>query len=320
MRASFIPDGEHRQGLSDPSIIPIIDPAPGGFHEPEVGMADAAIMAGKTILITGGTSGIGEVAALELARQGARIVIVGRSREKAEATVAMIQKESGNQAVEYLLADLSSQADIRRLAEEVKEQCPRLDVLVNNAGAMIAPRRESADGIEMTFALNHLGYFLLTNLLLDTLKASAPSRVVNVASDAHRMVSGINFDDIEGKKSYKPFRAYSQSKLANILFTRELARRLEGSGVTANCLHPGFVATNFTAGKAWIFWVFQQAARIFAITPEQGAKTTIYLASSPEVEGVSGRYFVKCKEARPTRAALDDDAARRLWKVSEQMV
>jgi NAD(P)-dependent dehydrogenase (short-subunit alcohol dehydrogenase family) len=277
-------------------------------------------MDGKTCLVTGATSGIGEVAALELARKGARVVLVGRSREKAEATADRIRREADNPSVEYLLADLSSQAEVRRLAEEVKGRYPRLDELINNAGAMFAPRRESVDGIEMTWALNHLAYFLLTDLLLDTLKAGAPSRIVNVASDAHRMVRGIDFDDVEGKKGYKPFRNYGQSKLANILFTRELARRLEGTGVTANCLHPGFVATNFTSGEGWIFWVFQQMARFFAITPEEGAKTTVYLASSPEVEGTSGEYFVKCRKAKPTPAALDDAAARRLWELSERMV
>ncbi len=277
-------------------------------------------MAGKTCLVTGATSGIGEVAALELARKGAKVVLVGRSREKAEATADRIRRESGNPEVEYLLADLSSRADVRRLADEVKARYPRLDVLINNAGAMIAPRRESVDGIEMTWALNHLGYFLLTDLLLDTLKASAPSRIVNVASDAHRMVSGINFDDVEGKKDYKPFRNYGQSKLANILFTRELARRLEGTGVTANCLHPGFVATNFTTGKGFTFRVFQAMAKLFAITPEEGAKTTVYLASSPEVEGVSGGYFAKSRKAKPRPTALDDGAARRLWELSERMV
>jgi retinol dehydrogenase-12 len=283
--------------------------------------ADATrTMSGKTCLVTGATSGIGEVAALELARKGANVVLVGRSRPKAEATADRIRREAGSPSVEYLLADLSSQSEIRRLADEVKARYPRLDVLVNNAGAMFSPRRETVDGIEMTFALNHLAYFLLTNLLIDTLKASGPSRVVNVASDAHRMVSGIDFDDIQAKKAYKPFRVYGQSKLANILFTRELARRLEGSGVTANSLHPGFVATNFTTGEGWLFWGFQQAARVLAITPERGAETTIFLASSPEVEGVSGRYFAKCKEARPTPAARDDEAARRLWDLSERMI
>jgi NAD(P)-dependent dehydrogenase (short-subunit alcohol dehydrogenase family) len=277
-------------------------------------------MSGKTVLVTGATSGIGEVAARELAALGARVVLVGRSASKCEATAAMIRQATGSSTVDYLVADLSSQAEVRRLADEVKARCPRLDVLINNAGAMFSPRRETVDGIEMTWALNHMGYFLLTELLLDTLKASAPSRIVSVASDAHRMISGIHFDDVESKKSYNALNAYSQSKLANILFTRELAHRLEGSGVTANCLHPGFVATNFTTGKGLIFRIFQIGAKFLAISPEDGAKTTIYLASSPEVEKVTGQYFAKCKQAKPTAAASDDEAAKRLWALSETMV
>ena len=284
-------------------------------------MADeSGKMGGKTVLITGATSGIGEVAARELAGMGARVVLIGRSAEKCEATSAMIRRATGSPAVDYLVADLSSKAEVRRLAAEVKARYPRIDVLINNAGAMFSPRRESVDGVEMTWALNHLAYFLLADLLLDTLKASAPSRIVNVASDAHRMVSGIDFGDVEGKKSYKPFRNYAQSKLANILLTRELARRLERSGVTANCLHPGFVATNFTTGKGFAFRVFQVMAKVFAITPENGAKTTIYLASSPEVEGASGGYYSKCKLAKPTAAGRDDEAARRLWELSGHMI
>ncbi len=276
-------------------------------------------MAGKTCLVTGATAGIGRVTARELARRGASVIVVGRSPERSEATVEEIRRETGNPAVEHLVADLSSQADVRRLVGEFKARHDRLDVLVNNAGAMFAPRRENADGIEMTWALNHLGYFLLTGLLLDTLRASAPSRVVSVASDAHRMVPGIDFDDVQGKKSYRAFRIYGQSKLANILFTRELARRLEGSGVTANCLHPGFVATSFTAGEGWIYWAMRQLARVAAITPDEGAKTTIYLATSPEVEGVSGGYFAKCRPAKGTPASRDEAAARRLWELSERM-
>jgi NAD(P)-dependent dehydrogenase (short-subunit alcohol dehydrogenase family) len=277
-------------------------------------------MSGKTIIVTGATSGIGEVAARELAGMGARVVLIGRSGEKCQATADMIRKATGNPAVDYLVADLSSQVAIRRLAADIKVRYPRIDVLINNAGAMVSPRRESVDGIEMTWALNHLGYFLLTDLLLDTLKASAPSRVVSVASEAHRMVSGIDFDDVEGKKSYRPLKSYSQSKLANVLFTRELCRRLEGSGVTANSLHPGFVATNFTAGKGLTFRVFQVGAKLFAITPEQGAKTTIYLASSPEVEGQSGGYYSKSKLAKPSAAARDDEAAQKLWELSQRMI
>lgn len=283
-------------------------------------MAESRTMGGKTCLVTGATSGIGEVAAGELARLGARVILVGRGRGRCEATAARIVAASGNSGVEWLVADLSSRAEVRRLAAEVASKHPRLDVLVNNAGAMFATRRESVDGIEMTWALNHLAYFLLTGLLLDTLKASAPSRIVNVASDAHRMVRGIDFDDIEGERSYKPFRVYGHSKLANILFTRELARRLEGTGVTANCLHPGFVATNFTSGEGWLHWAMRRLATVAALTPEEGAKTTVYLASSPEVEGVSGGYFAKCRRATPRASALDDEAARRLWRLSEQMI
>ncbi len=276
-------------------------------------------MSGKTCLVTGATSGIGEVTARELAARGAAVVLVGRNRGKCEASAERIRAETGGGDVQWLVADLSSRDEVRRLAREVRERFPRLDVLVNNAGAMFAPRRETVDGVEMTWALNHLAYFLLTDLLLDTLKASAPARVVNVASDAHRMVPGIDFDDPEGKTRYRPFRAYGQSKLANILFTFELARRLEGTGVTANCLHPGFVATNFTTGKGWLYWVMRQAARVVALGPEDGAKTSVFLASAPEVEGVTGAYFSKCKPARPRAAALDASAARRLWDLSETM-
>jgi NAD(P)-dependent dehydrogenase (short-subunit alcohol dehydrogenase family) len=276
-------------------------------------------MSGKTCLVTGATSGIGAVTAEALVRLGATVIIVGRDRARTEQLADRLRRETGNQAVEPLLADLSIRADVRALAAQVRERFPRLDVLINNAGAMFDPRRESADGIEMTWALNHLAYFLLTNLLLDTLKSSAPARIVNVASDAHKMARRIEFDDPEGKKRYKPFRAYAQSKLANILFTIELARRLEGTGVTANCLHPGFVATNFTTGSGLLFWIMRQSARIMAISPEAGARTTIYLAAAPEVAGVSGGYFVKQKPATPTAAARDPEAARRLWRLSEEM-
>ena len=284
-------------------------------------MADAtASMVGKTVVVTGATSGIGEVAARELAAKGARVVVVGRSPEKCEATGAMIRRETGSQAVETVVADLSSQASVRRLAEELKARCPKLDVLVNNAGAIINPRKTTVDGIEMTWALNHLAYFLLTDLLLDTLKAAGPARIVSVSSEAHRMVSKVDFDDPQGSKKYGAWHAYGQSKLANVLFTRELARRLEGSGVTANCLHPGLVRTNFTTGEGFLYWAMRRIASVFAISPEEGAKTTIHLASSPEVEGVSGQYFAKSQQATASAAGRDDAAARRLWELSEQMV
>ena len=276
-------------------------------------------MAGKICLVTGATSGIGEVAATALAAKGATVVLVGRNPGKTAATAERIKKEAGNPSVEFLIADLSRQAEVRRLAEEFRAKHDRLHVLVNNAGAMFAERRESADGIELTFALNHLGYFLLTNLLLDTLKASAPSRVVSVASYAHRMVPALDFDDLQFRKKYSGFKVYGASKLANVLFSKELARRLEGTGVTANSLHPGFVATSFVEGNGILGWWFRRMANLFAISPEKGAQTTIYLASSPEVEGVSGLYFSKCKPETPAPAGRDEAAARRLWEESEAL-
>ena len=283
-------------------------------------MSSTQDMAGKTCIVTGATSGIGEVAAEAIAGQGARLVLVGRNRERCDATADRIRKQTGNADVDWLLADLSVQSEVRRLAAEIAGRYPRIDVLVNNAGALFANRRESDDGIEMTLALNHLGYFLLTNLLLDTLRASAPARVVNVASDAHRAARrGINFDDLQGRAHYGAMRAYSQSKLANILFTNELARRLEGTGVTANSLHPGFVATRFGQDNGWFGKLFTLTAAVFAIRPDAGAKTTVYLASSPEVEGVTGQYFVRCQPATPTPAARDPEAAARLWKISSEL-
>jgi NAD(P)-dependent dehydrogenase (short-subunit alcohol dehydrogenase family) len=272
-------------------------------------------MAGKVCLITGATSGIGQATARALAERGATVVVLSRNPERCEASARAIREQTGNPAVVPLAADLSVQAEVRRAAREFLERFPRLDVLVNNAGAAYVKRRESADGIEMTWALNHLGYFLLTNLLLDTLTRSAPARVVSVSSDAHR--SGrIDFDDLQALKRYRPFGAYANSKLANVLFTRELARRLEGTGVTANAMHPGIVATNIDAGMPlWVRLIF----RVFGIPPERGAATAVYLATAPEVEGVSGRYFVKEKEVRPAPSALDDATARRLWDVSEAM-
>jgi NAD(P)-dependent dehydrogenase (short-subunit alcohol dehydrogenase family) len=275
-------------------------------------------MKGKVCLVTGGTSGIGQVTAKELARQGATVVIVGRNRQKCEDTVSQIRQQTGNPAVEYVVGDLSSLAGIRGVANEFRQKHTRLDVLVNNAAGIFMDRRESVDGIEMNLALNHLAYFLLTNLLLDSLKSSAPARVVNVSSEAHRHMV-LDFDDLQGKKSYRGFRAYSKSKLANLLFTFELARRLEGTGVTVNALHPGFVASNIFAGNGRVGWVVRQIASAIALSPEAGAQTSLYLATSPEVEGVTGQYFAKQRSVASSPASHDDAAARRLWAVSEEM-
>jgi NAD(P)-dependent dehydrogenase (short-subunit alcohol dehydrogenase family) len=272
-------------------------------------------MTGKTCLVTGANSGIGKVTAEALARRGARVVIVCRNRERGEPALEEIGKKSGNSRVELMTCDFASQKQIRRLAEEFLSKNDRLDVLVNNAGLMRRYRETTEDGLEMTFAVNHLGYFLLTNLLLDLLKKSAPSRIVNVASVAH-MRGTIAFDDLQGEREYSSMAAYRQSKLANILFTYELARRLEGTLVTANCLHPGVIATNIARDmpKAVGF-----ALKLFFTGAEKGAGTSIYLATSEEVEGVTGKYFDDKKEARSNEESYDREIARRLWKVSAEL-
>jgi NAD(P)-dependent dehydrogenase (short-subunit alcohol dehydrogenase family) len=277
-------------------------------------------MHGKVCLVTGATSGIGGVTAEALARQGATTILVARDPARGAATVQRIRQATGNLRVEMLLADLSVQAEIRRLAHEVQSRYPRLDVLVNNAGALFSRRALSADGIELTWALNHLAYFLLTTLLLDTLKASATARVVNVSSDAHRRAR-LRFDDLQGQQDYGGWRAYAQSKLANVLFTYELARRLDGTGVAANAVHPGFVATNFARqNRSLTALLFRALQQVVALSPEQGAETVIYLATAPEVEGVSGQYFVKRRAVRSSPASYDVQAAQRLWQVSAEMV
>lgn len=273
----------------------------------------------KTCMITGASSGIGRATALALARMGASLVLVCRSRERGEETVAEIAAQTGNRDVTLLLGDLSSQAEVRRVASEFLASARPLHVLINNAGVVNLHRSVTVDGIETTFAVNHLAYFLLTNLLLDRLRRSAPARVVNVASDAHKF-GAIDFDDLGNERRYRAMRVYGQSKRANILFTTELARRLEGSGVTANSLHPGAVATGL--GKNNGGWTRPVIAflGLFFRTPDDGAATSIYLASSAAVEGVNGKYFANCREQRPARAAQDPEMARRLWDVSEQMV
>jgi NAD(P)-dependent dehydrogenase (short-subunit alcohol dehydrogenase family) len=275
-------------------------------------------MQNKICLITGATSGIGQAAALALAQKGATVIVAGRDERRCQDTVAHIQRDTQNFHVDYLLADLSVQAQVRALAVEFKSRYERLDVLVNNAGVINFFRKLSADGIEMTFAVNHLAYFLLTNLLLDTLKASAPARIVNVASNSH-LGEHLDFDNLELKRGYNPGKAYGRSKLANLYFTYELARRLQGTGVTVNAMHPGFVRTNMAANNGWLVRLFLPLVHLNSLTPEQGARTAVYLASSPDVEGVTGKYFVHEREVPSDPISYDESVAKRLWEVSEKM-
>jgi retinol dehydrogenase 14 len=277
-------------------------------------------MAGRTVLVTGGTGGIGKAIAIGLATIGARVGITGRDLARAEQAAADIRTAAGNPAVDAFAADMSSQAEVRRLAVAVLEAYPRLDVLVNNVGGFWAHRHATADGLERTFALNHLAPFLLTNLLLDRLKASAPARVVTISSGAQSM-GRIEFDDLQGARSYSGQRAYNQSKLANIMFTNELARRLEGTGVTANSLHPGVVRTNFgSEDQAGFFAVMSRLALPLLKSPAQGAQTPVYLASSPDVDGVTGQFFVNRKPKTANKVAYDTEMTARLWQVSADLV
>ena len=272
-------------------------------------------MLGRTCLITGATFGIGKATALGIARRGARVVIVGREAERTQATAVWLRRESGNPAVEYLIADLFSLAEVRRLAQAFAAQQERLDVLVNNAGGFFSERATTADGFERTWALNHLAYFRLTLDLLPLLKASAPARIVNVASNVHAR-GRVDFDDLGGARRYDGVRAYCQSKLANVLFTYALARRLADTGVTANCLHPGMVATGISRNMRGIPRLFMNAVSAFILTPEQGAATSIHVASSPDAEGVSGKYFVKRTPARSCLLSYDEALQERLWATS----
>lgn len=276
-------------------------------------------MKGKTCLITGATDGIGRATARELARKGAHVIIVGRSRAKGERVVDSLRAEAAGGPVEFELADLSDQAEIRELAARLNARLSRLDVLINNVGAYFQRRRESRDGIEMTLALNHLGYFLLTGLLIDLLKETQAARIVNVSSGMHRGPQ-IRFDDLQGERRYSGWTAYQQSKLANVLFTYRLADRLESIGVTANCLHPGFVATRFGRDNGIMGFFIGISQRLMAISEEKGAQTSIYLASSPDVTGTSGRYFEQCRAVESSPESHDRDAQDRLWHVSEEMV
>lgn len=280
-------------------------------------MPDATpTMAGRTCMITGATSGIGQATALALAEQGAAIVLVCRNETKGRALMDVIRKRGG--AAHLMLADLSSQAEIRRLSAEFLAQQQPLHVLINNAGVVNLQRKLTVDGIEEVFAVNHLAYFLLTNLLLERLKASAPARIVNVSSEAHKL-SPIQFDDLGFERKYASMKVYGQSKLANVLFTYELARRLEGSGVTVNCLHPGAVSTGLGQNNGRFAQAIIGMLKPFFRTPEKGAETSIFLAASPKVEGISGKYFYNCREKRTARAAQDLATSTRLWDTSARM-
>jgi NAD(P)-dependent dehydrogenase (short-subunit alcohol dehydrogenase family) len=293
---------------------------------------------GRTCIVTGGTAGIGFVVARELAHTGATVVTVARNAERGARSVEEIRRETGNANVEFMRADLSSLVDVRHLAHEIRARHSRIHVLVNNAGGFFARRRESVEGIEMTLALNHLGPFLLTNLLLDLIEAGAPSRIVNVASEAHEDVDRFDFDDPQATKRAYPrteaaslfyalvmpwrhpgYTQYAYTKLANILFTTQLARRLEGTGVVANALHPGIVATEFGRGNGMYGWLMQRYLAVRGISPEEGARTVLHLATSPEAENISGRYFVRSRPVAPSLAAQDREDAARLWNLSFEM-
>jgi retinol dehydrogenase-12 len=295
-----------------PAAPRLLGCAPGGRGG--IGVAQASLE-GRTCLVTGASSGVGEETALGLARLGARVVLVCRSRERGERARAAIAKASGNPAVQLQLGDLASQAAIRQLAKEIRASVPAIHVLVNNAAVVNWRRATTADGLEATFAVNHLAYFLLTHLLLGRIVAGAPARIVNVASDGHRF-GRLDFEDLQLERRYSWWRAYTASKLANVLFTVELARRLEGSGVTANCLHPGAVASRLGHNNGRFAKVVTGLLVPFFLSPAQGAETSIWAASSPEIEGVSGRYFEKRKEVSPSSAARDAETARRLWRES----
>ena len=276
-------------------------------------------MVGKVCLVTGATSGIGKAAATALAAQGAEVVIAGRNQRKAAETVSWIKAETGNDAVQYLLADFSDLDQVRELAKAFKRQTARVDVLVNNAGAFFNRRRGAPNGIEMTFHVNNLAPFLLTNQLLETLQASESARIVNVSSDGHRYGT-MDFENLGFGRGYSGMKAYARSKLANVLFTHELARRLDGGQTTVNALHPGHVATDmYKTGFPLIGSALKWVMGFFALTPQQGAETTVYLASSPEVEGISGKYYAKREAVQSSPLSYDREVAQRLWEVSEEL-
>src|SRR5215217_3929694 len=274
-------------------------------------------MEGKVALITGGTSGIGKAAATALAAMGAEVVVTGRKRERGESALAEIRDAAASERVSLMLADLAVQAEVRKLADDFRERHDRLDVLVNNAGLNQSKRTETPDGIELTLAVNHFAPFLLTNLLLDLLKKSAPSRIVTVSSEARRGAE-IDFDDLQSERRYRAFPVYGMTKKANILFTYELAERLQGTGVVANCLHPGGVNTNFAQNNRGPGILLFRVFKPFMRTPEQGADTVIFLASAPEAGQTNGKYLKDRKEVSPAEPR-DEEAQKKLWEVSEHL-
>ncbi|HEV2687529.1 MAG TPA: SDR family oxidoreductase [Bryobacteraceae bacterium] len=276
------------------------------------------LMQGKVVVITGATSGIGQVAAEKLGAMGARIVQVARDKMRGQAALEKLRQVAPGIAHSIHYADLSSLAQMKQVAGAIAAAEPRIDVLINNAGAMFTRRQMTVDGLERTFAVNHLAYFVLTHGLRHRLVASAPARVVNTSSDAHRSAK-LDFSDLQSEKGYAGFKVYGRSKLCNILFTRELERSLAGTGVTANCLHPGFVATRFGDQSGGMLSYGVRLAKLFAISPDKGAETIVYLASSPEAAKVSGSYFYKCRPATPTLDAQNDNAAQRLWMESAKL-
>jgi len=272
----------------------------------------------KICLVTGANSGVGKATTTALAAMGETVIMICRDRSKGEAARAEISRKTENERVDLLIADLSRQREIKRLAAQVRAEYPNLHVLINNAGAWNSDRMVTADGFETTWAVNHLAYFLLTMELLDLLKASAPARIVNLSSDWHKL-GRINFDDLQFEHGYGGSKAYGQSKLANVLFTYELARKLEGTGITVNCLHPGGVNTNFFNHLKGLTGIVTRLNRPLMRSPEKGAETVIWLATSPEVEGVSGKYFFDCHEIKSSKESYDPEVARKLWEISELM-
>ncbi len=276
-------------------------------------------MNGKTVVITGGTSGIGEVAAVALAEMGARIVLVARDDARAQATLQKLGVANPVAAHAAHIADLFSLYEMKRVAAEIAKAEPRIDVLINNAGAFFEERETTVDGLERSFALNHMAYFVITNSLLERLTATPGARIISTASDAHKMAR-LDLDDLQSEKRYNGFRTYGTTKLMNILFTRQLARRLDGSGVSAFCLHPGFVATRFADNNdGFMGRLFSVLKKIWAISPQKGARTIIYLASAEAGLGKSGTYWAKCLPIVPTKAARSDSDAARLWVLSEEI-